>query len=169
MVSPNWQKQNLNLRNIVRAGSLVVSLLLSILLVSLDFLTIVQTSLLFLALFMLTEIVLAFTLKHRYANSLVRVLKFDYEEIEYDFRMLFKNKQIRFEREIEDEAYRYEFPGHTLSMTVQPHWVRKDFATPAVTKVTLHELTAENTPFAEMLAASIDEMASQRAGNLGVA
>jgi hypothetical protein len=163
MASSHWQKQNSNIRNIVRVVALVIAILLSILFVSLGLLGIAQTSLLFLALFMATEVILAFILKNRYANSMVRVLKFDYEEIERDFRLVFKEKHIRFYRRSEEDAYRYEFPGHSLNMTVQPHWVQRDPNSQPVTKVTLYELSAKNEAFAEMLAEAIDEMANQRA------
>lgn len=75
---------------------------------------------------------------------------------------MFKDKHIQFQREIEEDFYRYEFPGHNLSMTVQPHWVQWEPTAKPITKVTLRELTAENTPFAEMLAESIDKMTEQR-------
>lgn len=165
MISSHWQKQNMNIRNIVRVISLIISILLSIAFVMVGLLDITETSLLFLVLFMITEVAWAFALKNRYANSLVRVLKFDYEEIERDFRMVFKDKHIRFYRKLEEDAYRYEFPGYGLMMTVQPHWVIKDLNVPPVTKVTLHELTAKNKAFAKLLAESIDEMADQRASH----
>jgi hypothetical protein len=106
---------------------------------------------------------LAFILKNRFANSMVRILKFDYEELERDFRIVFKNKYIRFYRRSEEDAYRYEFPGHRLSMTVQPYWLFSDMNPQPATLVTLRLLNAKNKAFAEMLADSIDEMADQRA------
>lgn len=165
MVSSYWQRQNTNIRNTVRLISVAISVLLSLLFLSLGLLDIAETSLIFLALFMITEVILAFTFKNRYANSMVRVLKFDLEEIERDFRMVFKNKHVRFYRKSEEGAYSYEFPGHSLIMTVQPHWVQRDPTSEPVTKVTLHKLTAKNEEFAEMLANSIDEMANQLHNN----
>ncbi len=102
-----------------------------------------------------------FALRDRFANSMVRILKFNYEELERDFRMVFTDKHIRFNQKPEEDAYRYEFPDHSLSMIVQPHWIIKSFTMPPITKVTLRDLTAKNEAFAEMLAESIDEMARQ--------
>ena len=163
MVSSRWQKQHIHFQRIVWAVSAVISILLIILLLSLGF-GIEVAGVFFIVVFVIMRVSLAFIFKNRYANSMVRILKFDYEEIERDFRIVFKNKNIRFYRRSEEDAYRYEFPGHSLSMTVQPYWLSPDSEQP-VTKVTLYELTAKNEAFAEMLADSIDEMADRRANN----
>jgi hypothetical protein len=118
----------------------------------------------FIIVFAIMRVSLAFIFKNRFANSMVRILKFDYEEIERDFRIVFKNKNIRFYRRSEEDAYRYEFPGHSLSMTAQPYWLSPDREQPA-TRLTLYVLNAKNEAFAEMLADSIDEMADRRANN----
>ncbi len=161
MASSRWQKQHIYFQSIIWAISAIISFLLLILFLSLN-LGIEMAGVLFIAIFAITRVSLAFILKNRYANSMVRVLKFDYEEIERDFRIVFKNNHIRYYRKSEEDAYRYEFPGHSLSMTVQPHWLSYESKQPA-TKVTLRVLNAKNKAFAEMLAASIDEMADQRA------
>ncbi|MBK8900659.1 MAG: hypothetical protein IPM53_05735 [Anaerolineaceae bacterium] len=164
MGASRWQKQHIHFRRIVWTISAAISLLLIILLLLLGY-GIDMAGLYFIVIFFVTRVSLAFLLKNRYANSMVRVLKFDYEEIERDFRTIFKNKNIRFYRKSEEDAYRYEFPGHNLSMTVQPHWLSMDAnlqSTPPATKVTLHVLNAKNIAFAEMLADSIEEMAGQR-------
>ena len=163
MVSSRWQKQHIHLQRIVWAVSAVISILLIILLLLLGF-EVEVASVFFIVVFAIMRISLAFIFKNRFANSMVRILKFDYEEIERDFRIVFKNKNIRFYRRSEEDAYRYEFPGHNLSMTAKPYWLSPDSERPA-TKVTLYELTAKNEAFAEMLADSIDEMADRRANN----
>lgn len=160
MGSPQWQKQNLNLWKVVWAISAVISLLLIILLLSLGF-SIEVAGVFFIVVFVIMRVLLAFIFKNRYANSMVRILKFDYEEIERDFRFVFKKKHIQYKQKIEDDAYGYEFPWRKLSMTVQPYWRSNDMK--PVTKVTLHKLTPKNEEFAEMLAEAIDEMAYQRA------
>jgi hypothetical protein len=116
----------------------------------------------FIAVFVLLRVALTFILKNRFANTMVRVLKFDYEELERDFRIVFKNNYIRFYGRSEEDAYRYEFPGYSFIMTVQPHWLSYDNVQPA-TKVTLGVLTEKNLAFAGKLAVAIDEMADQRA------
>ncbi len=161
MGSSRWQKQNIYLREVVWGISAVISVLLFILLFSLG-LGIETAGVLFIVVFIIMRVSLAFILKNRNPNSMVRILKFDYEEIERDFRIVFKNKNIRFYRKSEEDSYRYEFPGHSLSMTVQPYWLSSDSEQPA-TKLTLRLLNAKNEAFAEMLADSIDEMADQRA------
>ena len=162
MASSRWQKQNTHIQNIVRIIAFVISILLSILFLSLKLLDIVNLSLIFLTIFMITEVSWLFILKNHFADSLVRVLKFDYEELDWDFRMLFKNNQIRFYRELKDDSYRYEFPGHSLFMTVQRHWISRDQLIPAATKITLHKVIAKNEAFAQTLADTLDDMAKER-------
>lgn len=161
MGSSRWQKQHIHFWGTVWGISAVISILLIILLWSLGF-GIKVAGVFFIVVFVILRISLAFLFKNRFANSMVRILKFHFEEIEHDFRLVFKEKNIRFYRNSEEDAYRYEFPGHSLSMIVQPYWLSMDMKQP-VTKVTLYELTAKNEAFAEMLAESIDEMAYQRA------
>lgn len=161
MVSSRWQKQHIHFRSIVWGVSTVISIFLIILLLSLGYRAEVA-GVFFILIFVITRVLLAFLLNNRYANSMVRILKFNTEELERDFRTVFKNKYIRFYRKSEEDAYRYEFPGHNLSMTVQPYWLPSDISPKAVTKVTLQLLTAKNNEFAEMLAVSIDEMVAQR-------
>ncbi len=164
MGKSHWQKQNRNLWKIVWAASAIIALLLFILLLLLGW-RIETAGALFVVVFFVMRIALAFILKNRFANSMVRILKFNYEELERDFRTVFKNKFIRFIRRSEEEAYHYEFPGHRLNMTVQPYWLSGDLQ--PVTLVTLHVLNAKNQAFAEMLAEAIDDMAVQRANDRG--
>ena len=159
MESSRWQKQHIHFQSIVWGVSAVISTLLMILLLLLGF-QLEMAGIFFILIFAILRISLAFILKNRYANSMVCILRFDYEEIERDFRILFKNKYIRFHRKSEDDAYYYEFPGYNLGMTAQPYWVSGEKK--AVTKVTLYELTAKNEAFAEMLAEAIDEMAEHK-------
>ncbi len=159
MTSSRWQKQHIHFQRNVWGGSALISILLTILLLLFG-LRIEMVGMFFIVVFAITRISLAFIFKNRFANSMVRILKFDYEEIERDFRIVFKNKNISFKKKSEEDAYSYEFPWHRLSMTVQPYWLSPD--SEPVTKVTLYELTAKNKAFAETLAESIDEMANQR-------
>jgi hypothetical protein len=160
MKSSRWQKQHIHFQGIVWGISAVISILLVILLLLLGF-RMEVAGVFFILIFVIMRISLAFLLKNRLANSMVRILKFDYEEIERDFRIVFKENNIRFYRKSEEDAYHYEFPGHNLNMIAQPYWLSSDIKQP-VTKVTLRVLNAKNKEFAEMLADSIDEMAEQR-------
>lgn len=160
MRTTTWQKQNINLQKTVWGISAVISSLLIILLLSLGY-RIQVAGVFFILVFAILRILLAYIFNNRYANSMVRLLKFDYEEIERDFRFVFKNKFLRYKHITEEEAYSYEFPWRKLTMTVQPYWRSGDME--PVTKVTLHKLTAKNEAFAEMLAEAIDEMALQLA------
>lgn len=157
-----WQKQHVHFRRNVWGASLAISMLLLILLLALG-MGIAEAGGVIFVVFILLRVALAFLFNNRYANVMVRVLKFDYEEIERDFRMVFKNKSIRYYRKSEDDAYCYEFPGRNLSMTVQPHWLSFESHRQPVTKVTLRVVNAQNRAFAEMLAAAIDEMTVRRA------
>ena len=161
MLSSHWQKQHIYFGSIVWGISAIISLLLISLMLSLGF-GFEVAGVFFLVVFAILRVSLGFLFKNRYGNSLVRTLKFDYEEIERDFRILFKDKHIRFNQNLEEDNYNYEFPGHSLTMTVQPHWIQVEQGSQPVTKVTLYELTAKNKEFAEMLAESIDVMANHR-------
>lgn len=163
MSSTNWEKQHIYFQRIVWAISAITSTLLMIVLLLLRF-GIEVASIAFFVTFFLMRVLLPFILKNRFANSMVRVLKFNYEEIERDFQIVFKKKHIQNYRKDEEESYRYEFPGRGMSMTVQPHWTSLEAGVgQQSTKITLYELTAKNEAFARMLAESIDEMANQRA------
>jgi hypothetical protein len=111
--------------------------------------------------------VLAFTLLKHQANSMIRVLKFSYEEIERDFRILFKDNNIHFNRKTEEDAYHYHCPGfRNLGMTIQRYDLlnlgvkNQNEMVLSATKITLADLDPENKVFAENLAGLIDEMAS---------
>lgn len=159
METSRWQKQHIYFQQIVWAASAIISTLLIIISLSLG-VGAEAAGVLFIVIFVIMRVTLAFFLKNRFSNSMVRILKFNYEDLERDFRIMFKNKYIRFRRKSEDETYCYEFPGHSLSMIVQPYWI--DMNRKPVTKVTLRVLNAKNKAFAEMLADSIDKMADQR-------
>ena len=164
MASSHWQKQHIYFRRIVWAISAAISILLIVLLLSLGF-RIEVAGIYFIVVFVILRVSLAFIFKNRFANSMVRVLQFNLDEIERDFRLVFKDKHIRYYRKSEEDAHRYEFPGHHLTMTVEPYWPSYDLNQPPVTKVTLRLLNAKNKAFAEMLAGAIDEMAEQRAAD----
>ena len=164
MNSSRWQKQHIHFQSIVWGVSAIISILLILLMLSLGY-SLEVAGVFFILAFVILRVALAYLFKNRYANSMVRILKFDYEKIERDFRLIFKDKNIRFQRKSEDDSYRYEFLGYNLSMIVQPHWIQWEPTSRPLTKLTLYKLTARNEEFADMLAASIDEMANQRAGN----
>lgn len=160
------------IRNAGFAISIVISGLLGLLFVSLGFEKGGVVSLLVASLgFILTLI-----LSNRKPKTMVRILELDSEENERDFRILFKENYIQFVRKKEDDAYRYEFPGRGLSMTIQPYTIhnynyfidRQVMKQPTI-EVTLGELNAKNKEFAESLAESIDEMANNLANSRNVA
>lgn len=168
MVSTRWQKQNRS-----KLSTALLILFVSIFaigypasLFNLDGIMAVVVS--FVG--ALGGIALAFFLIKRNASSLVRVLRFDYEEIERDFRLLFKKNHIQYQRQEEDDGYRYDFPGHELSMTIRPYSLhnfnfnRQNNKQPA-TLVTLGKLNDKNEPFAGKLASLIDHMAKQQPDN----
>lgn len=154
-----WQKQNKYFWEWVWGLSAAMALLVVALLMALGYGVEVAGGG-FLITFFALRIVLAFVFKNRFANVMVRVLKLNYEEIERDFRWIFKEKHVNFKQSTDEESYSYEFPWRKLNMTVQPHWVSPDKK--PVTRVTLHTLNAKNMEFAEMLAEAIDEMEQQR-------
>ena len=166
MVSSRWQKQNSSRSNIA-----FWVLLLSIMAIGFPaalFRLEGGTAVIASIMGLVAGFVLAFALLKRQANSMVRVLKFNYKEIERFFRILFKDNHIHFHRKTEEDAYRYDFPGRNeLSMTIQPYMLLnlgfkdQDGSVLPATKITLSELSAENEAFAEKLAHLIDEMANK--------
>ncbi len=112
--------------------------------------------------------VAAFALVKWRANAMVRVLKFDCQEIEREFRILFKDNNIQFNRKPAEDGYRYNFFGRNdLSMTIQSYSPfnrgveDKDGRVSSATKITLGDLNKKNEAFAEQLADLIDEMANK--------
>ncbi|MCA9957321.1 MAG: hypothetical protein KC434_21480, partial [Anaerolineales bacterium] len=81
MVSSRWQKQHIHFRSIVWGVSTVISIFLIILLLSLGYRAEVA-GVFFILIFVITRVLLAFLLNNRYANSMVRILKFNTEELE---------------------------------------------------------------------------------------
>ena len=81
MVSSRWQKQHIHFQKIVWGVSAVISILLIILLLLLGF-AVEVAGVFFLLVFAIMRVSLAFVFKNRYANSMVRILKFDFEEYE---------------------------------------------------------------------------------------
>lgn len=158
MASSRWQRQHIHFRQMIWGVSAVVSMLLFTALLALGF-GLEVAGVFFIIVFVALRISLAFAFNNRYANAMVRVLRVDYEAIERDFRLLFKERSIRYYRKSEDDAYAYEFPGRSLSMRVQAHWLSQDMVKQPVTKVTLSVVSEKNRAFAEMLADAIDEMA----------
>lgn len=105
---------------------------------------------------------LGFALNAFLANSIVGLLKFDYQAIEQEFRLLFQRQSILFDYQAGKDAYRYLFPGHELTMTVEPHVLPvKSGKQKTVAKVTIQQLNDRNRAFADQLTAAIDEMAKQ--------
>lgn len=161
MATSRWQKQHIHFRRNVWGASAVLSMLLLIILVALG-VEIEVAGIFFIITLVISRIALALLFNNRFANVMVRILKFDYEEIERDFRLVFKNHNIRYYRTVEEDAYYYEFPGRQLTMTVQPYWLSVD-RPDSVTKVTLRLLNEKNKAFAGTLADAIDDMAARLA------
>ncbi|MCA9919334.1 MAG: hypothetical protein KC445_15350 [Anaerolineales bacterium] len=164
MVASHWQRQNIYFKQIVWGVSIGLSLVLLIIFLLLGFEATVAGEF-FIIFFFATRILLAFILKNRYANSMVRILKFNYEELEREFRLVFKDKVIRYHRKMDEDTYSYEFPGHNLRMIVEPYWLFMDQSQKSATKVTLRELNANNEAFGNMVADSINEMAARLTEN----
>ena len=113
-------------------------------------------------------IVLAYTLPKRNANMMSRVLRMEYESLEFTLRKVFKDKNIRFYRQ-EDETRHpfFEFPGTPLTATIRPYdpidgssglpGKLSSIGMPlSATLVTLRGLNSKNRELVEMLAEAID-------------
>ncbi len=166
MVSSRWEKQNSSMFNI--AFLIVLVSIMAIGFPAALFGLEGEAAVVASAIGLIVGFVVAFVLLKHQANSMVRVLKFNYKEIERFFRILFKDNNIQFNRKTEEDAYRYNFPGRNeLSMTIQPYFLLnlgykgQDESMLPATKITLGELSTENEVFAEKLADLIDEMANR--------
>lgn len=162
MAPENWQKQDFYLRNVGSAITLGVALFLAFLT---SLLGLGRLSVPIVGVVLLVGMSASVIIGSRYGRTMVRILKFEPEEIERDFRLLFKDNFIQFHRREEEEGYRYDLLGHGLSMTIEPYEIastgeegRPTWFLPG-TRVTLSELNTRNQAFAEKLAGLIDEMA----------
>ncbi|MFN2171872.1 MAG: hypothetical protein ACK2U0_18715 [Candidatus Promineifilaceae bacterium] len=118
MISSGWQKQNFHVRDVGFAISLISAALLAVLFSALG---IGKSGILISLLVVVLGFLVTLIISNRKSKSMTRILKFDYEEIDWDFRMLFKDNFIRYIKRTEDDFYSYEFPGYHLTMTVQPY------------------------------------------------
>lgn len=98
-------------------------------------------------------------LRDRYANSMERVLLFDNKDVESAVRVVFKQKNIRFYRQTEEDSYIFKFSWPSLILTVKPDtFVDVHMNPQPATKVTLCNVNAKNQGLAEMLAKYLDEI-----------
>ena len=76
------------------------------------------TGLLITILVLIAGLTLTGILRNRYANSMERILLFDYKEVESAVRVVFKDKNIRFSRNTEEELYIFKFSWFRGSLRV---------------------------------------------------
>lgn len=120
------------------------------------------TGLLITILVLIAGLTLTGILRNRYANSMERILLFDYKEVESAVRVVFKDKNIRFSRNTEEELYIFKFSWPNLTLTIERHtFLDIQMAPQPATKVTLHGVSAKNKGLSEMLAKYIDEVDNQ--------
>ena len=166
MISSRWQKQNTHFLYIGPAVIIGLYLMVGNLVRSLGFernwVTLLITSLV-----SVVTIIVAYVLMKLRAKSMTRVLKLDNETTEFALRKLLKDKHIQFRRQKDGGETLFEFPGHSLTMTVESYFLHNFVFTakknpqPA-TLVSLKQLDATNQSFADTLALAIDEMATQQ-------
>jgi hypothetical protein len=147
MAPSSWQKQDFYIRNVGIGITLGIALFLAFLT---SLLGLGRLSVPIVGVVVLVGMTASVIIGSRYARAMVRILKFDCEEIERDFRLLFKDNFIQFHRRDEEEGYRYDLLGHGLTMTVEPYQIvsggaegRPTWFVPA-TRVTLSGLTTQN-------------------------
>ncbi|MEM7116662.1 MAG: hypothetical protein AAF614_29780 [Chloroflexota bacterium] len=165
MVTSRWQKQNTS----------IFSIAFLILFVTIGFIGFPtrlfnlegRMALIVSAIIAILGIGLAFLLVKWRPNAMVRILRFNHQTVEQNFRDLFANNSIEFQLKKNDGTYCYEFPRQSLKMSTQPYALHnfefdhKRTKQPA-TKVMLENLRADNQDFARRLADLIDNMAKQR-------
>lgn len=157
MASLRWAKQNTTIWYAGWMITVVIGSLLQVLLLSLGGLGKLITLLLLIAGLTLTAI-----LRKRYANSMERIFRFNYKEVESAVRVVFKNKHIGFHRETEEDLYMFKFSWPSLTLTIEDHVYFDIHMNPQpASKVTLHGVNAKNKGLAEMLAKYIDEVDNQ--------
>ena len=157
MRSLRWAKQNTTIWYSGWVITIIVCSVMRTLLLSLGGMGLLITILVLIVGLTLTGI-----LRNRYANSMERVLLFNYEEVESAVRVVFKDKNIRFSRNTEEELYIFKFSWPNLTLTIERHtFLDIHMAPQPATKVTLHGVNAKNQGISEMLAKYIDEVDNQ--------
>ena len=166
MISSRWHRQNGSFLYsgpaIIIAIYLLVGMLFNSFGLERNWLTLLISTLI-----TIVATLLAFALMKLRAKSMTRALKMEKDAALFALRMMFKDKQIRYNQQLEDDISRFEFHGQSLTMTVQPYFLHnfvfgpKNNPQPA-TLVILNGLEAHNQSFADLLTESIDEMAKQQ-------
>ncbi|MEM7032780.1 MAG: hypothetical protein AAF629_24735 [Chloroflexota bacterium] len=109
-----------------------------------------------------------FALNNHYATSMVRVLQLDSEEAEWAIRLMFKDKNITFSQQADEEVYIFKFPSPGLTLTIAPYVLHnamfeRDMNPQPAAKVIFEGLNAKNRVLTKLLAEAINEVANQRA------
>lgn len=166
MVTTRWQQQNFQTRNVGLALTGAVLVVVTTLLLSNGLAWMSQ----WLGnLVVIVGLLLTYRRMKLNAEMMTRILRNDYEEIERDFRVIFKENHIRYYRRVEEDSYYYEFPGRSLTMRVEPYifhnllFVKQQNPQPAAS-IRLSDVTTKNVEFANFLADSIDERMAERRG-----
>lgn len=120
---------------------------------------------------------LAYKLSKRNANVMSRVLKIAYESVEFSLRKVFKNKNIRFNREEDEARHRiFEILGTGLTITIRPYdpihgssGLQRNVSSIGMplsaTLVTLQGVSATNRDMVDILVKAIDGIDSQESNN----
>ena len=164
MVSSRWQKQDYRIGKVGLGITVGIATLLEL---AVSILRLGSRSGLIALLVLAVGVTVVGIINKRYAKPMVRILKFEYEEMLRYFRILFKENHIRFFPRREEFSFLYAFPGWELSMTVE-HYSVQDMhmgKLQSFSKVTLNNINETNQTFADKLANLIDEMENQRASN----
>ncbi len=154
MKSLRWAKQN---TTIWYGGWLITAIIGSvtqILLLSLG-----RIGLLINLLVLIAGLTLTAILRNRYANSMERILLSNYKEVQSAIGVVFKNKNIRFYRQSEDQLYIFKFSWPALILIIEPHIFLGVHMNPQpATKLTLKGLNGQNQEISQILIKYIDEI-----------
>ena len=110
-----------------------------------------------------TRNILAVVFNRLFVDSVIGSVRLDYNDIEWQFRKLFKDDAILFHKRTENNAHNFEFPDHKLRVSLHDRSTTRGEKRRPIAQIKFHQVTSQNRPFVDTLTNAIDEMADQPA------
>lgn len=109
---------------------------------------------------------LAVFLNNHFANSMVRVFRFEHDIAVGIVQQVVRDNYFRYKRQIDGDAVRYNFQEQVLTLTIEPYPLNlpidDHIEVSQASKVVLNGLNQTNQAFAEKLSVAINETAASR-------
>jgi hypothetical protein len=164
MASKSWKKHN----SVIEYSSMFILAAISRILLELRLSWPAWLAFAFIALIWIVGVKLTFILNDHFAKSMVRTIRLDYDLALWEVQRAFRNNNIWFSAQIEEDVIRFKFREPFMILTIEPYvfnfMVDQETETNQGSKVTLHRLNTKNKAFAVILTEAIDEMAHSHVG-----